>query len=171
MKSSLWHHLDLVARTLWPFTLTVLLLILGIVPLQIPHLAPVSPGFALISVYYWALHRPTILPAPAVFLIGVLNDFFGDAPVGVGALVLLIVYSIIVSQRRNFLGAPFALVWLGFAAVAAGAAFAAWMISSLLFGTAVDPRPAIFDCLLTVGLYPAVAHLFARAQRGLSRRG
>lgn len=170
MKTSLWQRLDVLARSLWPFTLTLLLLIIAVVPLQIPHLGPISPGVALISVYYWALHRPTILPAPAVFLLGVVHDFLGGAPLGVGVLVLLIVYGVIVSQRRVFLNASFAIVWLGFALTAAGATFAAWIMSSLLFVAILDPRSAMFSWLLTVGLYPVVAHLFARAQRGLLRR-
>lgn len=170
MKTSLWQRLDLLARSLWPFTLTLLLLIVAVVPLRIPHLAAISPGFALISVYYWALHRPSILPAPAVFLLGVFHDFLGGAPLGVGVLVLLAVYGLTVSQRRILLGCPFAIVWLGFAVAAVGATVATWALASLLFAAVVDPRSAIFSLLLTIGLYPAVAHLFARAQRGSLRR-
>ncbi len=170
MKSSLWQRLDLLARSLWPFTLTLLLLIVSVVPLRIPYFAPISPGFPLISVYYWAIHRPTILPAPAVFLLGVLHDLLGGAPLGVGVLVLLIVYGVCTSLRRVFLGAPFTAVWFGFAVTAAGAAVVTWVITSLLFTEVLDPSALIFSYLLTVGLYPAVGHLFARAQRSLPQQ-
>lgn len=170
MKTTLWQRLDLLARSLWPFTLTLLLLIVAVVPLRVPYLPPISPDFLLISVYYWALHRPTILPSPAVFLLGVLHDFLGGAPLGVGVLVLLIVFGVSVSQRRVFLGAPFAVVWLGFAVAAAGATLGTWVITSLVLGVLLEPWAAIFGCLLTVGLYPAVGFLFARAQRALPRQ-
>jgi rod shape-determining protein MreD len=163
------HRLDVWARQLAPFTLTWLLLIIGMVPLPIPHFLPLGPGLAIIAVYYWAIHRPGLLPASAVFLLGLFGDLLGMAPLGVGTLMLLLVYGIASSQRRIFFAQPFLVVWAGFMIIAAGAMSAGWILSSLLAGAALDSSPAIFAYLMTLALYPAVADLFARAQRGFLR--
>jgi len=161
----LWHRLDVWAGRVAPATLTVLFVLLGAVPLPLPFWQPIGPGFALISVYYWAVHRPTALPAPVVFLIGVLADFFGLAPLGVGTLVLLISYSGTVSQRRHLMGQHFLVVWWGFMMVSAAAFFIAWAASSVLSVHLVDARPAFFSYLVTLGTYPLIALLLARVQR------
>ncbi len=169
MSAAVLHRLDLWARNLLPFLLTLAMLILGTAPLPIPHFLPLGAGLALISVYYWAIHRPGLLPAPAVFAIGLLGDLLGIAPLGVGTLMFLLVYGIALSQRRVFQGQPFLIVWWGFMMVAAGALSAGWIFASIVAGAVLDPDPVIFDYLITLALYPAVADLFARAQRAFLR--
>ena len=68
MKPTFWQRLDALARYLSPFAVASLLLLDGSVPIRLPHLAEIGPNFALISVYYWAVHRPTVLPPFAVFV-------------------------------------------------------------------------------------------------------
>jgi rod shape-determining protein MreD len=58
----LWQRLDQIARNVSPFAITVLLLIIGLVPLRLPYLPPLSVSLVLVSVYYWAIHRPSALP-------------------------------------------------------------------------------------------------------------
>ena len=167
MSSGFWQRLDLWSQRLWPATLTLLLMLLGSIPVPLPFWQPISPSFALMSVYYWAIHRPTAMPLPLVFAIGILADFFGMAPLGVGTLVLVMVYALTLSQRRLFIGQPFLVVWWGYMMVSAGAMMLAWIATSLLAVELVDPRPAVFNYLVDLGLYPAIAYLFARAQRWL----
>jgi rod shape-determining protein MreD len=163
------HRLDIWARNLLPFLLTLLMLIAGTLPLPLSHFLSLGPGPALISIYYWGVHRPALLPAPAVFLLGLLGDLLGIAPIGVGTLVLLLVYAVALSQRRAFVGQPFLVVWWGFMMIAAGAMTVGWIFASLLAGAALDPNPVIFSYLVTLALYPAIADLFARAQRAFLR--
>ena len=169
MRLEILHRLDLWARNLAPFIMTFAMLVIGTAPLPIPHFLPLGPGLAMISVYYWAIHRPGLLPAPSVFLIGLLGDLLGLAPLGVGTLVLLLVYAVAVSQRRVFAGQPFLVVWWGFMMIAAGAMSVGWILASIVAGSALDSHPAIFAYLMTLALYPAIADLFARAQRAFLR--
>jgi len=169
LRLEILHRLDLWARNLAPFVITFAMLVIGTAPLPIPHFLPLGPGLAMISVYYWAIHRPGLLPAPSVFLIGLLGDLLGLAPLGVGTLVLLLVYAIAVSQRRVFAGQPFLVVWWGFMMIAAGAMSVGWILASIVAGAALDSHPAIFAYLMTLALYPAIADLFARAQRAFLR--
>jgi len=169
LRQEVLHRLDLWARNLAPFVMTLLMLIVGTAPLPIPHFIPLGPGLALISVYYWAIHRPALLPAPAVFFIGLLSDLMGLAPLGVGTLVLLLTHGVALSQRRALAGQPFLVVWWGFMMIAAGTMSIGWIFASVVAGAALDPNPAIFAYLMTIALYPAAADLFARAQRAFLR--
>ncbi|HLB80330.1 MAG TPA: rod shape-determining protein MreD, partial [Dongiaceae bacterium] len=90
---------------------------------------------------------------------------------GVGAVTLLLVHGVAVAQRRLLLGTPFVVVWWGYSMVAAGATVVTWLLSSWLADAMIDPRPALFSFLLDLGVFPAVAYVFARAQRSVLRRG
>ena len=167
MKPTFWQRLDGLARGLSPFALAVLLVLFGAVPLRLPHVSEIGPNFALLAVYYWAVHRPTVLPAPAAFFLGLLSDLLGAAPLGVGTAVLLGVHALTVSQRRFLVGQSFLWVWTGFMIIAAGAFAAIWAVSSLLAGMPIDPRAAVFATVLNVAVYPAMGFVFAHAQRSL----
>lgn len=160
-----WGQIETAARRLTPAALTLLLMVAGVVPLQIPHLAAIGPSFLLISIYYWAVHRPGLMPAPAIFVFGLLGDLLGGAPIGSGTFVLLLVYAVTRAYRRPLLAASFLVVWFGFAVVAAAAGLAAWAVASALAGTVPDPGRALFGALLEVALYPVVAALFFQVER------
>ncbi len=44
-------------------------------------------------------------------------------------------------------------------------------LTSLLAGTAIDGRPAVFAAVLNVAVYPAMGFLFAHTQRSLLPQG
>lgn len=167
MKPTFWQRLDGLARRLAPFSLAVLLVLFGAIPLRLPHIAEIGPYFALLAVYYWAVHQPSVLPAPAVFLLGLMSDVLGAAPLGVGTVILLGVHALILSQRRFLIGQSFVGLWTCFMIVAAGTFAAIWAITSILAGMPIDARPAVFAAVLNVAVYPVVGFIFAHAQRSL----
>ena len=169
MKVTVWQRLDLVGRMLTPSLIVVALVIISVLPLHIPGYSPVIPSLVLMAVYYWVLHRPDLLPAVAVFFIGILHDILTGGPLGVQASILLVAYWVTGSQRGLFLEKSFLVVWWGFMMIAAGAAIMQWILMSLIFGTLIVPQPAVFAYLLTVATYPLFAWAFARAQRTLPR--
>jgi len=169
VRQPVWQRLDLLARSLWPFALTVLLVIVGQVPLRVSALSPVMPALALIAVYYWTVHRPDLMPLWAVFLVGLFQDLLGGGPLGVGVLTLLAVHTVVTAQRRFFASASFFLMWLTFALVALGAQLFAWILASALAGLVIQPRPALFQVLMTIAVYPCLAWIFAQAQRSILR--
>jgi len=128
---------------------------------------PVRPTLALMAVYYWGLHRADLLPAPAIFLIGILQDILSGGPLGVNALIFLAVYGICVTQRRFFYGKSFFVVWWGFMMVALGVAVAEWLIACLLGGVLLAPEPALFECAMNISAYPLLGWLFVQVHRTL----
>lgn len=169
MTHVFWQRLDLIARNVTPFAFTVLLLIVGLVPWRLPYLPPIGISLVLVSVYYWAVHRPSALPAPAVFTVGLLADLLSGGFLGINVLVLLVVYAATVALRRWFVGAAFAIVWWSFAIVSSLALILAWAITWFLAGAAADFAPGISGTLFGIAAYPLLATFFARAQRTLLR--
>ncbi|MCZ6846638.1 MAG: rod shape-determining protein MreD, partial [Alphaproteobacteria bacterium] len=115
-----------------PVVTTFLFVLIGQLPLPVPLLSDVAPAFALISLYYWIVFRPDLMPYAAVFGLGIVQDAVAGAPFGLYALVYLLVQALVLNQRRFIAGKPFWVFWSGFAMVAPVAALATWMLASLL---------------------------------------
>ena len=167
MKRSFWVQLDSWARNMTPFGLTLIMVIVSMVPMHVPEYARVVPLLSLMAIYHWAVFRPELLPAFAVFVIGLLQDILSGTPIGVHALVFLIVYGLVLSQRRFLAGKSFAVVWLGFSLVASGAAVLSWILVSAYNVVLVDPRPVFFQYLMTLGTFPLLGWFLLRWQNAI----
>jgi len=169
MNQNVWTRLDVMARNLSPFVFTLFLVIAAMVPFQVPGLSAIVPSLALIAVYFWVVHRPDLMPAWVVFLIGAVQDLLNGSLLGVGTMVLLLVWLAIATQRRVFGSASFMLVWAIFVLVSAGSQMLIWLFSSLISGVILDARPLFFQYLTTIAIYPCIAWLFVQTQRGFVR--
>lgn len=158
-------RLDHLARALIPILSLVVLAFLGAIPLRLPDVDLLTPAWTLMALYYWAIYRPELTPAPAVFLVGLLQDLMAGGHLGLSAFTLLVVYGLVVSQRRFLHGKSFGVNWWGFMLVAAGAAFLKWIAASILAGWPIDPRSQIFAVLLTIALYPPVVLLLSQIHK------
>lgn len=161
--------LDQALRALIPFTLTLFLVLLTVVPWRLAGFGPITPCLALIAVFYWSIYRPDRLPYTATFLLGLIQDLLSGSPVGLTSLVLLMVQGIVISQRRFFLGKSFLVVWWAFLLVAPAAALTGWAVSSLFFGSVLALGPVALQCLLAILLYPPLTWVLARAQTVMTR--
>jgi rod shape-determining protein MreD len=167
-RPSLWRRMDATSRAAFPAASTALLLLLGGAPLGLPAQAQLQPACALACVFFWSLFRPASMPPPAVFLIGLLADLLGLAPIGVSVLTLLIAHGLALRWRRVLVRQGFLLVWLVFIAVAAGAASLSWALTSLLTFRLLPPAAAVFQFALTAGFYPALSTLLTHAHRSVA---
>jgi len=167
---SLRYRSEHYLRNLVPFLTTVALLLLSLIPLRLPGYASIVPMLTLTAVYYWGLHRSDLLPAMAVFFIGILQDLLSGAPIGLNTGILLFVYGVVISQRRYLLHEAFFISWISFMAVAASASLLQWAILSLLDWTTHDPSPGIFQYLFTISFYPCLAWGYARIQQAIFRQ-
>ena len=167
MKPSIWVRIDTGVRQLVPFAVTLVLLVLTAVPTRLPAFASIAPMLPLMGVYYWAIYRPDLLPAWAAFLIGTLYDIVAGTPLGVNALVLLLVQGTAASQRRFFLAKSFLVSWWAFGLLAGGATGLGWVLVTVLSGRAAEPSPVFFQYLMTLGLFPPLTWALARTQLAL----
>lgn len=165
VKPSLWTRLDTLARQLTPFLLTMASVLIAVLPLQLPNVGMTAPVWPVMAVFYWSLYRPDLMPAPAVFVIGLMLDTLSGAPVGISAVAFLFVHGIVTAQRRFFYGKPYAIVWLGFALIAAAALTLSWLLASIWHGTILGTRIIAFQYLLTVGCFPVLSWALFAWQR------
>lgn len=165
MNISTLQRLDLWARALSPFALTVLLVLASVALVRSPEVAPVVPSLALAAVFYWTVFRPDLMPPWAIFLIGLFQDLITGIPLGAGVLALLIVYLTVTVQRRFFSSASFFMLWISFILIAAIATLPMWLAACFLLGQIVDPAPVLLQYLATIAVYPCLAWLLGQAQQ------
>jgi rod shape-determining protein MreD len=164
VRPTFWSKLDAGARQLTPFGLTLLLSLIGVVPLHVLGLGAVAPVLPLIAIYHWALYRPHLMPAVAVFVIGLLQDTLTGTPIGGSAAVFVIVHGVVNTQRRFFFRKSFAIVWLGFALVSTGAFVVTWVLVSVFYGVLIHPAALFFQAFLTLGCFPLLSWALLRWQ-------
>ncbi|MGQ0675666.1 MAG: rod shape-determining protein MreD [Rhodospirillales bacterium] len=162
-------RLDAASRAAAPTLTALALIVLSTIPLRLPEFASITPWFTLMAVYYWTVYRAELMPAPAVFGIGVFQDLLSGGPFGVNAFVLLLAHGAVLTQRRVLMRRPFSLSWLGFVAVALIGFALNWLAMTALNLTVFDPRAALVQYVMTVMLYPPVAWLFVVVNRAWVR--
>jgi len=154
-------------RSTIPGLLLLLCIFVAALPTGVPQFADVTPFLSLMAVYYWSIYRPDLMPIYVVFAAGLVQDVVSGTPIGLMALVLVLVHGVGVSQRRVFLGKSFPVEWWGFGLVTLGAGIVAWVLASVYFAFLIDPKSVAVQALLTIAVYPLVTRLFLRAARVL----
>ena len=144
------------------------LFILSAVPLQVAHLGEVRPVFMLMAVYYLAILRPSLLPPPLVFIIGLVLDLISAYPLGMNALVLVVSQWLAKSQRKFLSGQSFLVIWAGFAIVALFSGLAQWLLFSLFNLTVVPVKSTFISFVLSVFLFPVMALLLSAVHKVLA---
>ena len=166
VEMGFWQKLDASARNSAPAAITILFVLIGVTPLQIPLYGPVASLLPLIALYYWVIHRPDLLPFSVVFAIGILHDLLTGAPIGLNAFVFLITSWTVLTQRRVLAGMPFLIVWWAFAMVAALAGLLEWAVYSAIYAQLMPVEPAAYRVMMTAAIYPVLAGLLHMVQRG-----
>lgn len=167
-RIGLWRRLDMSARRGFPSAIAALLLLLTGAPFGLAGQAELQFATALCCVFFWSLFRPASMPPWIVFLLGVLLDLLGFAPIGIGMLILLCVHGVAMRARRFLVRQGFVTVWLAFALLSAAAALAQWVLTSLLALSPMPGLPAWFVAAIATGLYPLLAIPLTRAHRSLA---
>lgn len=167
-RRTVWQRLDLVARLAFPVVSAVLLVIASDLPVGLPG-AALGPALVLPCVAFWSVFRPMVMPAPAVFALGLLLDLLSGAPLGVGSLGLLTVHAVALRWRRQIARRSFAVVWgivLGLSLLYGAVVY---LMTSLLRFAILSPEPLLPQIALTAAFYPALALGFIRAHRGIAQ--
>ena len=170
MSTVVWQKVDQKVKETIPFLFTFILVLISIIPIRVPGYPEIAPVFPLISIYHWAIYRPTLLPLWAVFILGILYDLLSGVPLGLYILVFLSVYGIVVSQRRFIIGKSFLIYWMGYGAVALGAAFESWLVASIWYLSFLNLESILFQFSISFGIFPIVAWICLRMQQAFLRQ-
>jgi rod shape-determining protein MreD len=146
-------------RFVAPYGLMAVLLFFSIVSFTYPVAGAIKAPLLLMAIYYWAIFRPTLIPAWLVFAVGIFVDLMsGTDAVGASALVFVVVQWIVSDQRRYLMGQSFLMIWIGFILVSGVAGIAQWFVIGLLTGW--QPlKPLGFTILLGIALFPLISLL------------
>ena len=156
------------AQRLLPFGLTMILLMFGLTPTYVPGFSQITPMYALVAVYFWSIYRPDLLGYGSGFIIGTVEDLLSGAPLGVGALTLLLTQWTVFNQKKFFYAKPFVVTWFAFAIVAFGASILKWVCVGAIGGGGFTPFGDLFAAyLVTTAAYPVISWIFSKVKVGL----
>ena len=145
----IWQNLDTAARRLVPSSTVFLLILIGALPVHIPHYGAVAPMLSLCGVVYWTLSRPQLMPVTIAFVLGLIQDIVGMAPMGLHALLYVVAWAMVDQQRKFLYGRPFILLWFNFCVVVVVIQSLAWCSYALyhmvVVARAAGPRQRLAD--------------------------
>ena len=161
-------------RQVWlslPLIAAIGAMLIAMAPANLFHEMVPAPDLVLASVFYWAIFGPGLLPAWAVFVLGLTQDFATGGAIGFWALIYLVAYGFTLSQRVFFTGRSGPGVWFGFALVAAVTSVVAWVLGSITYAHWLPPGPVFLQAAMSVLVYPLVARVFVLIRRALTSAG
>ncbi|HTJ64548.1 MAG TPA: rod shape-determining protein MreD [Alphaproteobacteria bacterium] len=156
-RTTPFHRLEQNLRKLLPLMISIVFAIVVVLPVGLPQWGILAPPLLLISIFYWSLVRPDLMPPTAAFLLGLFQDLLTGAPLGLGALVMVLVQWIMRGQRRYLANRPFFLMWASFGPVVFSAAVIDWLLYALFTLHALPILGALTRMVLGFVLFPVVA--------------
>ena len=153
-----------------PLLLGILLGTIVYVPFGTPELSVLLPSLTMPLVYHWAIYRPQTMPPAIAFLIGLWQDIIVGGPLGLMALVLVLLCGVVETQRQVFRTQAFAVNWMGYAIISLALTLLAWGIASWWYWTGFGLVPFVTQWGLGVVVYPLLAIVFTRLDRALFDR-
>lgn len=162
-KAVQWYH------RFMPFAITMALMVLPTANSGLHWLHDFAPHFMVIAVFYWALMGPAFMPKRLVVVMGLTYDLLHGGTLGKHALLLLLVWVGVQSQREHIIKQGFFIIWAIFILV-----LSVLMALVVALHSAQDHAlPCIdvvtwYQWLLTVFLYPAMHRFYYTLQSLLS---
>ena len=147
-----------------PLVSGVALVLVTSTPLYFGHVGDVAPRLGVTAVIFWTVYRPDLFGYGSAFFLGIVADLMTGLPLGITALILVMVRHGVLTRRRYFLRKSFHIVWAEYALVVIAATVIDWMLAALYLWTNSGLLVHVFQVLLTVALFPGVYWLLARCQ-------
>jgi rod shape-determining protein MreD len=138
-------------------------LLLSVVSFSLPHAGDLKPFFLLMIIYYWSIYRPTVIPLFYTFILGLMLDVLTHLPIGLNALLLVAIETLILRSRIFLMGQSYIVVWLGFMVVALLYALGLWLgmtLASFQFPPASAFLSVILASILSGFLFPLASLIF-----------
>lgn len=146
-------------RLVAPYGLMLVLFICSVISIAFPSNNSMKAPFFLMAIYYWATYRPTLIPSWFVFSAGILADFITGLPLGLSALIYVVVQWLVTDQRRFLMGQSFLMIWIGFMIVSLAAGLIQWAVFGLVHYNWPSLKPLLFSVCLGVALFPLISIL------------
>jgi rod shape-determining protein MreD len=145
-----------------------ILLIMNVI--DIPFLGTESGRLSLllVGIYFWTVYRPSLLPFPLIFALGLMLDFLSGGLIGLYAFCFMVMVIIVKGQRRFLLGQSWPVVWAGFCV----AVFVVTAFQFLAYSLSLWSFPPLlgvaFNLIISFLLYPLLLPVMMLLNRQLS---
>jgi rod shape-determining protein MreD len=152
--SMAWNQTRFVPQHMLPGALLFLTILLSSVDFHLPALKAGFPQLATMTIFYWGIYWPRLMPYWLVLILGLVQDALYGLPLGCIAFSNGLMLAILLSFRRYFVNATFLALWLSYALMALGqhVVIAGWLYFS--YGYFLFPHIAVLQWLLSVLVYP-----------------
>ena len=130
--------------------------------IQNPHILPMLlTGI----IFYWGVRTPDFLPAPLVFMAGLVTDIFVGTPLGYWTLCYLFIYALSVYVSRISSRLVRVYVWGTYLLLSFLTLCLAWLITSFYLLSPEDPAPYLNAWLYSALAFPPTALLLGNLRR------
>ena len=139
-----------------------LLVFISLISFSIPLTESVRPYFITMVVYFWAIHRPTLIPPLVIFIVGIIYDLLMGFPLALHSVLFIVAYWIIKNQRLFFLGQSYLAIWIGFFITCFSLLVIEYFFFSALAQSFLNIKPLIGSLLLSVFIFPLLSFVFTK---------
>ncbi len=150
-----FHTLPLIFLTLTCF--------ISLTPLPFGGNHLVMPAFTLVTVYFWSLIRPNLLPALAIAIAGLVLDAFTAPALGMYMLTLLMMRALAIRLSSRFARQTIWFFWAGFAALSLPCWIFFWILANQISAESTPFLPAMIQWAFTTLWYPLLHLVFTRS--------
>lgn len=140
-----------------PFLSILILILLMQLQYRLFFLDNLFPYLSLAAIYYWSIFKPHLVPVSALFILGLLQDILSGGPLGMTALLFILVRIFVVRQGSRFLEREFLFSWLFFIFVALLFGFLNWLIASVYLKEIQFFWNAFGQSMLTIAVFPVIS--------------
>jgi rod shape-determining protein MreD len=167
MDDSILQRLDRWCQAALPPLVITLLILLTLAPIRISYVAAAAPLLPLMAVYHFSLFRPQFLQPLLLFVLGLFTDLLqggAGSPLGISALIFVLVRALLDRNRRYLVDVSFVFIWLGYALLSAFAVALLWGANCLWSWRLLDPAPVIFQYVISLFFYPILGWVLGRTR-------
>jgi len=146
----------------------VLLFIFSFIDMALPLKFDIKPYFILITIFYWAINRPSILSSLFLFFLGVVQDIFFEYPIGFHSILYLTFFYFIRKQRLYLQSQTYIVSWMFFGLICLLFSLFEWIFFSLRFANFFDISILLVSSIFTILIYPIINAVFIALNKLLS---
>ncbi len=150
------ERIEAIARISAVYLVLVALFFLDVMAVPYPLSFLMEAPFLLMGIYYWSVYRPSLLPAWVCFAIGLLMDILSGFPMGLRALLFVVIRMFLIDQRRFLLAQGFIIFWLGFAFIGAVYFTIIWLVLSVIAFQFLPLMTAAVPLTLGIMIFPLI---------------
>lgn len=152
-------------RRLMPFFFCLALILCHLIPFNFLPNYPYSIQWVFIPVFYFAIYNPKCLSSWAVFILGLISEFFIQSPLGVTTFCFVLMFFIANFLRKYLLEMTFVPLWIIFSSLLLVVEVLGYVLVSLLTRYPVTFWPVFVEFWILTLIYPFLMRFCSRLDK------